>query len=683
MKKARSMPSSQVQYRARHARWTAAGPFLLLTLLVLAAFGPTLTHDFVWDDYGLIVQNPAIHVEKGWIRLLCRSFWQTGANVADVTRSFYRPLVSISYNLDHVLWGRNPMGYHLTNVALHAVATWLIYAFGLRLLRVRATALLAAALFAVHPSHIENVAWISGRTDIVAAIFMLGALLALPPPGSTRCIGAGRIIAVCACCLLALLGKEMALSSPLILVAYITTQFPATTARWRRYMPLLGGVVGVTAGYLLLRIVVLGRIVGPGVFGTPWQRVAAIPAVLARYLGVMAHWIAIDPHHPATYEALTAPGAILVGTLVTAAYAALLWMLWRRNDRTVVFLLAWFPITLLPVLKLGVFGDVLYADRFLYLPSIGLLAGVIALWNRARLLRRLAWTRTILAPALVVLFMVGSIALLTLHIPYWKTNRTLFEHAVYTSPHSAYIQYNVANSRSMDGDYADAIPAYLRAVRLEPDYSQAFANMGIALAREGRYGEATSCLQKAIAQGDRSVITYTNLGNVYRALGALEQARTAYRASLAIAETAAARNNLGETLLPDQPEAAYGHFARAHETAAGARTLNNLALALIELRKPEEAIPYLDMARNAHKGLPDELTFAIAYNLARAWRNAGQQEAAQPYAAQAKQLWQMGLAPTAAHATLPAELVAILNSENTPHATYPHHAEGQRAFAPE
>ncbi len=657
------MPGPQAQYRVIRTRLVSAFLCCLLVLLVLIVFGPSLTHDFVWDDHGLIVQNPDIHVEGHWARPFLRSFWQTGANTEDPTRSFYRPLVSISYRLDYLVWGLNPMGYHLTNLLLHATVTCLVYLLGLRLLEGRTPAFVAAALFAVHPSHVENVVWISGRTDLLSALFVLAALLAFPHGDNRSRLGWRPVAAVSLFYLLALLGKEMALSAPLIILAFVAIQ-PGGHARWHRYLPVIAGVFLVTGGYLLLRIMVLGRVVGPGLFGAPGERLAAIPGVVMRYAGLMAHLVAIDPHHPETYAALTHPWVIITGTLMMLGYIALLVVLWRRVSKTSALLLGWFLIALLPVLKLGVFGDVLYADRFLYLPSIGLLVGVVALWSKARLTRDLPWISRALGPLLVLLYVTGSIMLVVIHTRYWKNNRTLFERVAHTSPDSAYVQYNVANSRNLDGEYASAIQAYLRAVHLEPGYRQAFANMGIALTREGRYVDATFCFKKALSLGDRSVITYTNLGNAYRALGDKDQARNAYRKSLAIAETVAARNNLGECSLPDSPRDAYRHFLRAYGMEASPRILSNLALALIELGEDEQALPYLYRAFASLPGPPDRLAFAVNYNLARALHNTGKLTDAKHYAKQADVLWRGGHGPVSASDDKPALLSTILNSKN-------------------
>ncbi|NQU39032.1 MAG: tetratricopeptide repeat protein [Lentisphaerae bacterium] len=654
------MPGPQAQYRAIHIIGTTLLPGLLLVLLVLAAFGPALWHDFAWDDHGLIVQNPDIRVTSSWARPFLRSFWQTGANVEDATRSFYRPIVSLSYRIDYAIWSLNPMGFHATNILLHALVTLLVFGLGLRLLDNRAAALVAAALFAIHPSHVENIVWISGRTDILCSLFALAALLLLLPTRKGVPPSVGRAAAGCGLCFLALLGKEMALSLPILLAAYIVLLPPEHR---RAYLLLLAGLFATTGLYMLLRVSVLGRIVGPALFGTPAERIAAIPAVFSHYIGVLVHWIPIDPHHADTFEALTRPRAIGAGILVAGGYAALLTLLWRRQQKRVVFLLAWPLITLLPVMKLGTFGDVLYADRFLYLPSVGFLMGAVLLWNKTAVKQMQHRTGRNLGAVLLLAYGGASMALCSIHTPYWKDDESLFGHAALTSPSSAYIQYNLGNSLSEAGKDATAVHAYMRAVEIEPHYGAAFANMGIALMHGGRDKDAIACLRKALSLGDNSVVTYTSLGTAYRALGDLESARQAYEASLDISETAAARSNLGECLLAQHhPAQAEAHFRRAYRIEPSPRILCNLGSALLEQDRATEAMPYLREAERTLSRTHGGDAFAVAYNLAWALKDSKGTDAAKPYAERARALLRQGHGPPAADGQTPDILESILGA---------------------
>jgi tetratricopeptide (TPR) repeat protein len=140
--------------------------------------------------------------------------------------------------------------------------------------------------------------------------------------------------------------------------------------------------------------------------------------------------------------------------------------------------------------------------------------------------------------------------------------------------------------------------------------------------------------------------------------------RQAYRQSLALAETAAARNNLGECFLATHPQEAYRHFLRAYKTEPGLRILSNLALALIEAGEDARALPYLYRAYAALPKQADRLAFAVNYNLARALYNTGELSGAQPYAQRAAALWREGYGTAAANGTTPELLSRILNSKN-------------------
>ena len=139
----------------KYARvWCCLG----LAALVFVAFGRSAHYDFVWDDRVLIGDNPAVRDAAHWYRLLGRNFWQVGDVMKDPSRTFYRPVVMVSYLADHAVWGLNPHGFHLTNLLTHILGVWFVFHIALALFgRHTVTAFFAAALFAVHPSHVENV----------------------------------------------------------------------------------------------------------------------------------------------------------------------------------------------------------------------------------------------------------------------------------------------------------------------------------------------------------------------------------------------------------------------------------------------------------------------------------------------------------------------------------------------
>ncbi len=149
--------------------------YLILAVISVVFYLNTLTYDFVWDDRFLILENPYIQDSRLLSEGLVSDFW---ANYQDPRRfrNYYRPIVTLSYFVDYALWGEDPAGYHATNIFLHMANVLLVFGIGCILLRSREAAFVAAAVFAVHPVHTESVTWISGRTDLLASVFVLASV---------------------------------------------------------------------------------------------------------------------------------------------------------------------------------------------------------------------------------------------------------------------------------------------------------------------------------------------------------------------------------------------------------------------------------------------------------------------------------------------------------------------------
>ena len=608
---------------------------LLLGLLVLGAFGQSLGHGFVWDDDGLIVQNEKLHAGGEWRRVFFASFWAVGENFEDSSRSFYRPLISLSYELDYRFWGLEPRGFHLTNLLAHGVCAALVYLLGLAVLGTAPRALFAAALFAVHAAHVENVAWISGRTDVFCGMFYFLALWCF-----VKWFDAGRsrplwLAGMALGYVLSLLSKEMALSFPLVAAAYYIL-CGRDRASWRVAFPAFGILFSLTFQYMLMRVAVLGHVAGPSQLSNVRQQIALTPYAFAKYLGLLLGLVPVDPHHGEEIIGELSNGVLLGHLYVSLGYV--LWvgyLVWRKR-RLSAFLSAFVGLSLLPVLKLGTFGDVLYADRFLYVPSFGfacLLVAGAAQWVG----RRAARPALRFGPGVAYgAFLLVQLGLARTHTVYWRSNLTLFARAARTSPRSAYIHFNHGNSLLKAGSCAAALPAYDKALALRPSYADALANKGVAFNKLGRYERALDCLSRAAGavQGRQRYVVNCGLGDAYRQLGKLRQALVQYRLSLRLRETEYVHNNIGECLLAMRRfEPAARHFERALALKPSPYVCNNLGFLFIEQGKPAEAVGVLSRAL----AFPADVLSArqelmIRYNLARAWLAQHDARAAEPHA---------------------------------------------------
>lgn len=629
---------SSVSLQHLLSRWYNKHPHffnsLLIAVLVLSTFGNSLEYVFVWDDLNLIVNNPNIKSSSGVSQLLSQSFLTIGNNTDDPTRRFYRPLISLSYALDYAIWGLNPGGYHLTNLICHAITSILAYFLVLVLSRRRTVALLTAALFLLHPTHVENVCWISGRTDVICGAFYFLSLLTF-----IRMMGSQKrnpllLLVTMVAYLVALSCKETAITLPVVaLTSYVCL---ADRMQRPRIMILSEGMfILVTIVYFLLRSYILGEAIAPAAWGTLLERILSIPVIFAKYLLSLLTLIPLDPHHSTAFVKRLTEIRFMIGFAVSVFYAAvcIYLIIHRKRFKLFALFLLWIPLTLAPTFKLGAFGDVLHADRFLYLPSLGFAALIALAWtspvtirifNRSSIAK---WTAIAVFAFIVISWRVSD----AIYSGIWRDNVTLFSHAASTSPNSAYIAYNLGNGHAERGNYPKAVLAYARAVELSPTYTEAYRNMAISLAELGLHASAQRCYRRALELGDTSPVLFYKLGISYRQQGKIEAAIASFRQSLAAGATVTAYDNLAECLFSiGKLDEAEQNLLSALALGPQPTTYNNLAIVSIERGEYEKALDWLRQVLiiNESQGLSPDVESAVYYNLAKSHMATGNRGAA-------------------------------------------------------
>ncbi|HYV86902.1 MAG TPA: tetratricopeptide repeat protein [Patescibacteria group bacterium] len=486
-------------------------PVLVIGICVALALGAALANGFAWDDRPLIVENRLIRDPGSLGTLVASGFWQTGDR-HDRFRSFFRPVVSLSYALDYAVWGLRPFGFHLTNLLVHFLCSLLVYVLARDATGHRLAATMAAALFAAHPAHVESVAWISGRTDLLCALFLLGAFLverrrAEPEDARrwTRWVAMGLFA-------LALLSKEMAATFPILVALDRLTRDGTWRARLRQAAVAGAPYVAVFVLYLGARHAVLGQEGAPLFSLAPIAWCATATFVLARYATLMILPIGLDPHYPyAALAGFSDPVVPFSLALILCAGAGAVAV--ARRSRGAAFALLWTGLTILPVLRFGSFGDVLLADRFLYIPSVGLallLAQGLASVDASQVS---AAARRVLAGA-------GAVALAALVVQserqtrIWKNDRTLFTRLAESSPQSAMVRCNLGLALYDAGEYGPAKDEFRDAIALVPGYALAHNNLAAALEREGRLDEALYHYRQALALAPLQIETRVNVGSL-------------------------------------------------------------------------------------------------------------------------------------------------------------------------
>jgi len=473
-------PETSSDPALRHSYWI----IILVTAVTAWAFWPSLGNDFVdFDDYEYVVQNPWI---RAWTWSNLRAIW-THSLVDN-----YHPLVFMTHLLEYRLWGLNPAGYHAVNLALHLLATIGVFACVRQLGFTLWVSGVTALWFGVHPLHVESVAWIAERKDVLCAA---GYLLALWLYLRARQHSPGRFpTGAFLVYLLALLSKPMAVTWPLLTMLCDWWQGRKPDPRWWREKALF-----LVPAVILSLVTWLIQSEEQGIrmelVLKPWQNVMTACWGLFFYLGkllIPLHLSALYPR-PAWEPAL--PWTFVAAPLLLAVMLAGIWR-WKSRPRVVLLGLGWYFLTLIPVSGIVPIGMAVAADRYMYLPSVGPLllvaAGLDQLRTRWRASSPPVWGVVGLASLLLVMETSARSAV-------WKNSETLWVDTVRASPQSVMAHYNLGVVRFRQGNYPAAEAQYRQALALDPHHRYSMVNLGVTLRYQGRLEEAAAALQQALA----------------------------------------------------------------------------------------------------------------------------------------------------------------------------------------
>jgi Flp pilus assembly protein TadD len=518
---------------------------LALVLSTALVFGQVGNFDFVnYDDNEYVYKNQ--HVQNGltydgviWAFTTCDiGYWQ--------------PLTWLSLISDCQLFGPNPGPIHLVNVLLHLANTLLLFAVLKKMTGSLWPSAFVAAAFALHPMHVESVAWIAQRKDVLSTFLLLLTLLAYT--GYTKSPSVYRYIAALAAFALGLMAKPMLVTLPclLLLLDYWPLnrfelpqplkisgpQSPNSTPAPHRHSTLYQIIIEKIPFFLLSAVSGVVTFLTQQAGGIivdiksiPLQdRVGNVFFSYAAYMGKML-W----PKNLAVFYPFNAVRSIPFSQLLL--YALLLvavTYLVLRFGRTRKYLLVgwfWFVGTLIPVIGLVQFTGSSYADRFTYIPYIGLF--IMIAWGLPELLSKCPYRKLILAVSMVIVLMAMGIRAHR-QVGFWNNSITLFSHALEVSQDNPLACYNLGNAYDDLGRHPEAIDAYKRAIKTKPDHSDACYNLGNAYRSLGRYHEAIDAFKQAITIKPDFAYAYSNLGAAYGSLGRFHEAIQALEQAITI-----------------------------------------------------------------------------------------------------------------------------------------------------
>jgi len=526
--------------------------FLALVLLACLPYANTLFGSFVYDDNYQIVENPYVHSFRYLPKIFGTTVWSFQG--AQGTTNYFRPMMSFGYLLSYQIAGPVPFSFHLASVILHTLVVLIVFCV-LRRLSGERIALIAAGLFALHPIHTESVAWIAGVTDLELTLFYLLALLfylRLEDPSSEF----GMRAAMCGTFAIALLSKEQAITLPVLATAFehfYREDRETTSVRQKlsRYAPLWATV----AVYLAVRGILLGGVASiaarPGV---SWYEIGlSALSLIGAYLWKLLWPVQLSAFYVFHKSSHLTDRSVLLGLLGLFLCGVVFALLWRRA-RMISFALVFLFLPLGPVLNARWMSASVFAERYLYMPSVGfcwLLAwAMVSLWR--------AEGRSFLRP----LSRAMPVLLFAIALPYgvktvvrnrdWRSEETLFKKTLEQGDASL-IRNNLGAIYFNKSDLDGAEHEWLEALAAGPENAFALDNLALLRHRQKRYIESLEYSERALRTRRSYMMAHLNLAETLAEMGRTAEAEWQFRIATAISPLSTrAHNGYGEFLFDSE-----------------------------------------------------------------------------------------------------------------------------------
>jgi protein O-mannosyl-transferase len=484
----------------------------VLVVLTIFVYAQVAHFQFLtYDDYNYVTGNP--HVARGI----------TASGIIWAFTSFdasnWHPVTWLSHMADVQLFGMNPGAHHITNAVIHSLSSLLLLFLLLRITGSLWKSSVVAALFALHPAHVESVAWVAERKDVLSAFFCFLTLYFYAEYGTKR--KPALYLLTLISFVIGLMSKPMLVTLPVLMLlldfwplrrwtgegegdAPAASRLANSLTLVKEKIPFF--VCSLGSGILTICAQSKGGAVKDLARISFGHRVENAIVSYVKYVGKMLwpHDMAILYPTVPSFPLWEVAGSVLViGFATTAAYR------WRNSYPFVTLGWFWFLITLLPVIGLIQVGEQAMADRYTYIPAIGLF--VIAAWGFAELTSR--WQQRKRVAALVAALVITASTVKTWNqIHYWNNDQSVFQHALDTTTGNYTAHYNLGYALSKQGDLDGAINHYQEALRLQPNLYETHNNLALVLARKGD-------VDAAIAEYRAALLLQPNMPQAHNSLG--------------------------------------------------------------------------------------------------------------------------------------------------------------------
>jgi Flp pilus assembly protein TadD len=512
---------------------------LLLGALILLSILPyfsTLGNSFVYDDDFQVLQNPYIRNFHHVKQIVTSSVWSF--RYTKIPTNYYRPLMQVQYLLLYQLYGPLAYSFHLANLLLHALVVILLFLVTRRLFRSEAIGFLSAAIFALHPIHTEAVAWVAGVSDLQLGAFLLLSFWFFLNLGDERRKRWWTAPMMCVCFLLALLSKEPAIAFPVIAAAYqhfFAEDRTKTTRAQKagRYAP----IWIVAAIYLTARIGFMGslipRLQRPRL---PWSQAILSSVTLAGdYLAKLVWPVRLSALYSFVPTTSWRDPGFIAGAAWLVGIAFLFILLWKRN-RMAAFGIVWMIPILAPALNARWMSANVFAERYLYVPSIGfcwiVAAGIAAVWNAGGV-KQHVWARVGIAAAGLTIAMLMTWRIIERNRN-WHDDITFFGAAVRQNPNNANAHADLGSAYWNMSRHPEALAEWHTALACDPNNMYALDNLGMVAVSESRFADAEPLLRHGVKANANNAEGHAGLGQALAGLGRTAEAESEFQSAVNI-----------------------------------------------------------------------------------------------------------------------------------------------------
>jgi Flp pilus assembly protein TadD len=580
--------------------WQVFTYLLLIIIATILAYSGTFGNGFVhFDDTVYITENP--HIQNGL------SPSAVGWAFTAFHASNWHPLTWLSHMLDVTLFGLSPAGHHAMGLLLHILTALMLFGF---LRSVNASHLIAAfvtALFALHPLHVESVAWASERKDVLSAFFWFATLWAYVR--YTKKPSIVRYVVMLVLFALGLMAKPMLVTLPLVLL--LLDLWPLERFSGDR-KSILRIVIEKIPLFVLVIVAVVFTVIAQQEAIAPLERISIIErttnAIISygTYLWQMFVPVQLSVFYPLPKKPQFAIAIIVLCLLTLITFVVI------RNMRRHPFLFTcwfWYIITLIPVIGIVQVGAQAHADRYTYIPFTGIF--IMIAWGMRNALSRFKNYQKNLVYGIAVLSLVPLGVTTFYQVRTWKDDTALFTHAQAVTANNYVALNNLGLICDQAGQTDKALELLNGALAIKPDFAEALNNLGNLMRKKGLVNDAIACYRRAVNANPRTARIHSNLGVELAKIGNIEEARTHYLKAIELDPSSVdAVYNLGNLLVQTgQFREAVSYYHKASILAPDSCEIqNNLGLVLARTGHKDEAIAAYNRALEIK---PD---YAEAYN---------------------------------------------------------------------